>query len=92
MVLAGRTGDAVLWLPLDELIRDMNLEIVAHDADLARVAREAFLRFGKGRHRARLNFGDCASYALAKTRDVPLLFKGSDFARTDIVPAIAAPA
>jgi ribonuclease VapC len=92
MVLAGRTGDAVLWLPLDELIRDMNLEIVAHDADLARVAHEAFLRFGKGRHRARLNFGDCASYALAKTRDVPLLFKGSDFARTDIVPAIAAPA
>ena len=50
MVLAGRTGDAVLWLPLDELIRDMNLEIVAHDADLARIAREAFLRFGKGRH------------------------------------------
>ncbi len=92
MVLAGRTGDAALWLPLDELIRDMNLEIVAHDADLARVARDAFLRFGKGRHPARLNCGDCASYALAKTRNVPLLFKGGDFAKTDIVAAIVAPA
>jgi ribonuclease VapC len=58
--------------------------------DHALIAREAFLRFGKGRHPTRLNCGDCASCALAKRYAVPLLFKGGDFARTDIVPAIAA--
>ena len=68
------------------------LEIVAHDRELAHIAREAFLRFGKGRHPARLNCGDCASYALAKSLNIPLLFKGGDFAKTDIVPALAAPA
>lgn len=56
------------------------------------IARDAFLRFGKGRHPARLNCGDCASYALAKSLNIPLLFKGADFAKTDIVPALAAPA
>ena len=77
---------------LDTLIRAAELEIVAHDGKLARLASEAFLRFGKGRHPARLNCGDCASYALAKSRNIPLLFKGGDFARTDIVPALPAPA
>ena len=71
---------------------DLELEIVAHSAELAAIAREAFLRFGKGRHPARLNCGDCASYALAKSLNIPLLFKGGDFAKTDIVPALAAPA
>jgi ribonuclease VapC len=92
MVLAGNRGDAVAWSELDRVIRDMELEIIPHNAELARIAREAFLRFGKGRHPAQLNCGDCASYALAKGRGVPLLFKGVDFARTDIVPALAAPA
>jgi ribonuclease VapC len=92
MVLAGREGGAAEWMPLDELLRDMNIEIVPYDAGLATIARDAFLRFGKGRHPARLNCGDCASYALAKSRNIPLLFKGVDFARTDIVPALAAPA
>jgi ribonuclease VapC len=50
----------------------------------AYAARAAFLRFGKGRHPAALNFGDCFSYALAKTLDEPLLFVGGDFARTDV--------
>ena len=77
---------------LDEFIRDMQLEIVAHTANSPEIAREAFLRFGKGRHPARLNCGDCASYALAKSLNIPLLFKGADFAKTDIVPALAAPA
>jgi ribonuclease VapC len=72
------------------LIRNLPIEIVPHDADLAILAREAFLRFGKGRHAARLNCGDCASYALAKSRGVPLLFKGADFAQTDIAPALPA--
>jgi ribonuclease VapC len=92
MVTAGRLRDAIAWVQLDELIRDTPLEVVAHDRKLAEIAREAFLHFGKGRHPARLNCGDCASYALAKSLDIPLLFKGTDFAKTDIVPALAAPA
>jgi ribonuclease VapC len=51
--------------------------------------REAFVHFGKGRHRAALNFGDCFAYALAKATGEPLLFKGDDFSRTDLVPAVA---
>ena len=70
----------------------MEVEVIPHDAELAVIARDAFLRFGKGRHPARLNCGDCASYALAKSLNIPLLFKGTDFAKTDIVPALAAPA
>lgn len=53
----------------------------------ARVAREAFGTYGKGVHRAGLNFGDCFAYALAKTQGERLLFKGSDFSQTDIIPA-----
>lgn len=51
------------------------------------IARQAFLDFGKGRHKAGLNFGDCFAYALAKARGEPLLFKGNDFGLTDIRPA-----
>jgi ribonuclease VapC len=87
MVLAGRHGLSEALLPLDELIRLLAVEIVPHDRKLATIAREAFLKFGKGRHPAALNCGDCASYALAKRRGLPLLFKGNDFARTDVVPA-----
>ena len=92
MVLAGRLGDATAWQELDELIRDTPIEVVAHDHVLAEIGRLAFIRFGKGRHPARLNCGDCASYALARKREIPLLYKGADFARTDIVPALATPA
>jgi ribonuclease VapC len=92
MVIAGRTGSDAAWQKLDELIRDAELEVVAHDRRLAQIAREAFLRFGKGRHPARLNCGDCAAYALARSLAIPLLFKGSDFAQTDIVAALPAPA
>jgi ribonuclease VapC len=91
MVLAGRGGDADDWQELDEMIRDLRLEIVPHDQTLATIAREAFLRFGKGRHPAALNCGDCASYALAKARGVPLLFKGRDFTRTDIIAVLGEP-
>ncbi|MEC9461648.1 MAG: type II toxin-antitoxin system VapC family toxin, partial [Pseudomonadota bacterium] len=52
--------------------------------DQGNLARQAFLDFGKGRHKAGLNFGDCFAYALAKDLDEPLLFKGKDFAQTDI--------
>ena len=87
MVIAGRAIGPGLWQDLDDLLREMKLDIVPHDGELAHLARDAFLRFGKGRHPARLNCGDCASYALAKSRNMPLLFKGGDFARTDIAPA-----
>ena len=92
MVLAGWSGAEVDWSPLDELIARARMQVVPHDRKLAELAREAFLRFGKGRHPARLNCGDCASYALAKSLNVPLLFKGTDFAQTDIVPAVTSPA
>ena len=67
------------------------MQVVAQDALLAEAAREAFLRYGQGRHPAALNLGDCASYALAKTRSLRLLFKGSDFPRTDLIAAIGLP-
>jgi ribonuclease VapC len=92
MVLAGRRGDTAAWAPFDRMVRDLELEVIAHDDKLARIASDAFLRFGKGRHSARLNCGDCASYALAKSLSIPLLYKGGDFAKTDIVPALAPPA
>ena len=60
---------------------------MAVDRDQAELARRAFSRYGKGRHRAGLNFGDCFSYALAKGAGVPLLFKGNDFSHTDLESA-----
>ncbi len=88
MVLAGRSGDRRGWPDLDRLIRVGGIDIAPHDEALAQIAREAYLRYGKGRHPARLNLGDCAAYALAKARGLPLLFKGADFARTDVLPAL----
>lgn len=79
-----------MWGRLDDIISRGRIEVVPHDLALARIAREAFLTFGKGRHPAALNCGDCAAYALAKFRSLPLLFKGQEFARTDITPAVAA--
>ena len=87
MVLAGRTGSAAAWADLDALIARASMRVVAQDAAQAEQARHAFLRYGKGRHAAALNFGDCATYALAKLRNVPLLFKGDDFANTDLLRA-----
>ena len=88
MVLSGRTGNAASWSDLDALIARASMQVVAQDAGLAEAAREAFVRYGKGRHPAALNLGDCASYALAKTHSLPLLFKGSDFAKTDLTAAV----
>jgi ribonuclease VapC len=72
---------------LDELLSELRIDVRAIDPHLGTLARDAFALYGKGRHPAALNFGDCFSYALAKARDDVLLFKGDDFARTDIVPA-----
>ncbi|MBY4639450.1 type II toxin-antitoxin system VapC family toxin [Gluconacetobacter entanii] len=84
MVLAGRSASPDAWTGLDQLIEAAGVEIVPFSAEQAALAREAFICFGKGRHPAGLNFGDCASYALAKAHNLPLLFKGNDFPQTDI--------
>lgn len=84
MVLAGRSGDASSWTELDALVAQASIDVVPQDAALTDAARAAFLRYGKGRDGAGLNLGDCAAYALASSRDLPLLFKGTDFAQTDI--------
>ena len=73
---------------LPNLLERVGIEIVPFDRGLADQARSAFLRFGKGRHPAGLNMGDCAAYALAKSRGLPLLYKGGDFARTDVASAL----
>jgi ribonuclease VapC len=86
MVMVGR-GRLELAQPLDELIRELAIDIVPYDQDLSRQSCEAFVRFGKGRHPAGLNFGDCVSYALARSRGLPLLYKGTDFAKTDVISA-----
>jgi ribonuclease VapC len=88
LVLAGRYRGPFAWRRLDDLVERSEIQIIPFDRDLAHVAREAFLRFGKGRHPAALNLGDCAAYALAKARNLPLLFKGDDFAKTDVAAAI----
>ncbi len=69
---------------LDLFISKARITLASVDADQAYVARDAFRRYGKGRHPAGLNFGDCFAYALAKMLDEPLLFKGNDFVLTDI--------
>jgi len=70
---------------LDRFLDRANVTVVPMDLEQGRLARQAFSRFGKGRHEAGLNFGDCFSYALAQVLGEPLLFKGEDFSRTDIV-------
>ncbi len=73
----------------DKLLAAADAEVVAVDAAQAELAFGAWLKYGKGRHDAGLDFGDCFAYALAKQRGEPLLCKGDDFARTDIVLAPA---
>ena len=70
------------------LIKTARIDIQAHTAELAYTSGEAFRQWGKGRHAASLNYGDCCAYALAKSRNVPLLFVGNDFSKTDITSAI----
>jgi ribonuclease VapC len=83
MVIETRLGEAG-GRELDLWLLRISAEIVPVDTDQADVARRAWRRYGKGRHAAALNYGDCFSYALAMTRGEPLLFKGEDFTKTDI--------
>ena len=89
LVMSGRRGEVGVQ-SLDALLKLASIEIVPVDAALAGIAYQAWLQYGKGRHPAGLNFGDCFSYALAKQRQESLLFKGEDFSKTDIgrVPSI----
>jgi ribonuclease VapC len=86
MVLTGRSRK-VERDRIDDMLKIFTIDVVPIDHVVTEAAVDAFDRFGKGRHRARLNLADCFSYALAKSRDLPLLFKGNDFAKTDIAPA-----
>jgi ribonuclease VapC len=86
MVVAGRKLDANPRR-VELTAQDLGIEIVDVTRDQAEAAVRAFLQYGKGRHRARLNLADCFTYALAKSRGIPLLFKGDDFAKTDIIAA-----
>lgn len=83
MVAIG-SGPAEGAQDIDDLLALLAVQIVPFDEHQADIARDAFVRFGKGRHRAGLNFGDCAAYALAMVESEPLLFKGSDFSSTDV--------
>lgn len=83
IVLESRGGMAA-GNELDLFLQTAEVELVAVTAEQAQVARRAWRRFGKGNHPAGLNFGDCSAYALAETNNEPLLFKGKDFAQTDI--------
>ena len=80
----GGEGHALLT----ELLDALQVTIVPFDEGLARLAHDGWLRFGRSRHPAGLNFGDCFAYALAKQCGEALLFKGEDFARTDVVAAL----
>lgn len=84
MVIETRLGE-VGGRELDLWLYKTGVDIVAVDADQVDTARRAWRLFGKSRHAAGLNYGDCFSYALAFTRQEPLLFKGEDFSKTDIV-------
>lgn len=86
-------GDADASRQLDNFIRKAGIEIAPVTAEQAQIARQAYLDYGKGRHKAGLNFGDCFAYALAQSTGEPLLFKGDDFPHTDILayPADAGP-
>lgn len=87
LVIENRNGEAG-GRELDLLISRLGIVIVPVDAEQAAEARRGWRRFGRGRHAAALNYGDLFSYALSRTTGEPLLFKGEDFARTDVARVI----
>ena len=80
--------DATGSRQFDSFLRRSGIIVESVTEEQAHLARQAYLDFGKGRHPAGLNFGDCFAYALAKAMGEPLLFKGADFSKTDIEPAL----
>jgi ribonuclease VapC len=91
LLTEARKGEAA-GRELDLLLHRAGVQTVPVDADQVELARSAWRRFGKGRHPAALNFGDCCAYALSATSGEALLFKGEDFARTDVAVAPLEPA
>ncbi len=87
-MVVDRRGNALAANWLEEFIRTARIELMPVSISQAAIARRAWQMFGRGAHAARLNFGDCFAYALAKETREPLLFKGDDFAQTDIEPAL----
>jgi Uncharacterized protein conserved in bacteria len=83
MVLSSRLGRDPRPV-LDRFLRRMQVEVIPFTAEHYEAAVDAFERFGKGRHPAALNFGDCLAYAVARLSGLPLLYTGNDFARTDL--------
>jgi ribonuclease VapC len=82
-VLGARRGPAAV-LELTLFFSEFHLEQSPFDNEQLSIAQKAWLLYGRGRHPAKLNFGDCASYALAQSKDEPLLFVGGDFSQTDV--------
>lgn len=89
-VVIDNRGDAVASREFDRFFRRAGIAVEPVTLEQAQTARQAYRDFGKGRHPAGLNIGDCFAYAMAKDRDEPLLFKGEDFRKTDIEPALSA--
>lgn len=87
IVLEARRGEAA-GREFDLFVHQAGLEIVPVDSEQVEIARVAWRRYGRGRHRAGLNFGDCFAYALAKVTSEPVLFKGDDFTQTDLKFAV----
>jgi ribonuclease VapC len=86
IVIQARRGDDGAR-DLDLLLAKLRVDIAAVTASQADIARKAFRRYGRGRHPANLNYGDCFAYALAKDKSASLLFKGNDFGQTDVMVA-----
>jgi ribonuclease VapC len=86
-IYVDRNGDEIGRAMLDTLLAKFSIRIEPVTVEQALLARQGFVLFGKGRHKAGLNFGDCFSYALARAYREPLLFKGSDFGYTDLEAA-----
>ena len=87
-VRIDRVGSPEKSQKFDRLMDELAIQIASIDREQALRAREAYQRFGKGNHPAKLNLGDCFAYALAKARNEPLLFKGDDFRKTDVEAAL----
>jgi ribonuclease VapC len=86
-VVIDSARDAIASRRFDDLFRATHIQIEPVTPHQAEIARQAYRDFGKGRHKAGLNLGDCFAYALAKEMDEPLLYKGRDFVHTDVEPA-----
>ena len=84
-------GSVIFSHKFGEVLDELRLQVVPVTLDHAKQARTAHQRYGRGNHPARLNYGDCFAYALAKITGEPLLFKGDDFSQTDVEPALKPP-